>query len=163
MATATVLLSSPAIVEGNHVEFSTMFYPPSNVAGRSCYLKVTSVSIVHTKSTTALDPHETYFITMDLPQPYSFASVNAVNNGSAVAFNQDHSRNRVVATFTTGLVPPSQLITPTRILVDIPSGPQSLTIQVWKACDKITTDYDQVTVFAEITPIDNGFEPDIQI
>lgn len=302
MATATLLFSDYADLDysGRFVEMKKSFYPPSNISGRSCYLKVTNVSMIAhthggtkktTRPTNVLDEFSTYFVTVDLPQPYSFASVNdsvlpiptfielpasqtmtftnldilappntapvfipagkytpsqlalliktdlellpAITGTIDVVWDEtnhyfvfttnasfqlegdlcsylkipspttsslvnavetiiggtlDHfydagvlqmqnARNNIIATFTTGGVielpdkddyfvyypSEAKVLSPTRILVEMPYGPQDLTFRVWKSNGTMSGPVDNLTVMCEATPIDTGYTPDIAI
>lgn len=171
MATATIIFSSPAPIVDGHNEFITNFYPPQNISGRSCYLKVTNVSAV-VDDETCLAYFQNFFITTDLPQPMSFASVNnPVNQVVASDGRLIHrdSRNRVVALLNSGGIHGNhqgQLFPQTsfpRILVEIPDGPQQVVVGLWSSYGALTDNLNQLTVVMEITPIDGPDEPDLDI
>lgn len=177
MATATVIFSGPAYLKNNaYAELTTTFRPPSNVNGRSCYLKVTNICCLTAAG--PLDPFNVYFLTCDLPQPYSYASINENDipgiTSTPTMFNPG-GRNRVIHTFTTGgdiephtshylyWPPECQITDPIRILVEIPNGPQSITFQLWKATEAVTHALTNMTIMAELTPIDTGVHTDLSI
>lgn len=167
MATATCILSGEAFNNGGHSEFQTTFIPPINCSGRSCYLKVTNIAAMVAQSTT-LAQFVTFFITMDFSQPFSYGSINntllpvpAVNDNRLV---EKDRRNQVVAMFQTGGIGTnagnaggytltSQTNFP-RILVEIPDGPQTVTVGLWKAYGSQGQALNQLSVMFELTPID---------
>lgn len=122
-----------------------------------------------------LDEFNTYFLTCDLPQPYSFASINDVNGALVGTLINRQGRNNVIAMFTTGgavkadatqwvFAPGEANVTgPTRILVEIPNGPQMITFRLYKATEKMVDKLVNMTIMCEITPIDTGVAPDIPI
>ena len=165
MATATIVFSAPAPVVSGHNEFTTSFLPPNNVSGRSCYLKVTNVAAMRSANN-HLTPYTIYMVTMDFPQPYSYGSVNdavgqtVVNDGKLI---ERHNRNIVVAMFKTGKEQTSYTSVFPRILVDIPDGPQYVTVGLWRTDGPVTHDKDQLSVIYELTPIDSDDERHIVI
>lgn len=189
MATATVVFSGPGfnpITGGtapnftyqNYAEFTTSFRPPSNISGRSCYLKVTNICCMARgadEQNVQLDEFNTYFLTCDLPQPYSFASINDTTDALTGTMINRLGRNKVVAVFMTGgaikadatqwVFAPAEanLLGQSRILVEIPNGPQTITFQLWKATEKMTQELNSMTIVCEITPIDTGVSPDLPI
>lgn len=172
MATATVLFSGPASLNDGHLESTFNFKPPSNISGRSCYLKVTNVAAMVTgvESITAFN---TYFITMDLPQPFSYATVNYEISQATPADKRmriQDGRNNVVAIYssagvktTDGGYNDSSPYNFPRILVEIPDGPQYVKVGMWKAAGTITSAISQLTVMFELTPVDGDDEPDLSI
>lgn len=176
MATATVLLSSPAALESGHVEFTTSFTPPSNVSGRSCYLKVTNVSVsTPTLGTADFPLGTTYFVTMDIPQVFSYSSVNnpilpatTITDSRIVLKN---NRNIVVGLVTSAYGDVTDNVSAIfsstsqfpRILVEIPDGPQYIKVGLWAGVGAMTSAVDLLTVFFELTPIDSEDKPDLSI
>jgi len=181
MSTATVVFSGPALnPQGqNCAEFTTIFRPPSNISGRSCYLKITNLCCMARGSlgeNVLIDDFNTYFLTCDLPQPCSSASINDVNGALEGTMINRQGKNRVVATFMSGGVvttgsgstpvyrpAEAMVLGPTRILVDIPNGPQTITFQLWKATEKMVDSLNNLTIMCEITPVDTGMASDIPI
>jgi len=178
MATATAVFCGEAKLNGSCAELKTIFRPPSNIYGRSCYLKVTNVCCMQAGTlgeNVQLDEFNVYFLTCDLPQPYSFASINDQSSAVPGSLINQMTRNRVISTFMTGgafepdaghwVFAPSegQVNGPTRILVEIPNGPQEITFQVWKANELMTDSLRVLAITCEITPIDTGVVPDIPI
>jgi hypothetical protein len=176
MATATVLLASPAALQDGHVEFTTSFLPPSNVSGRSCYLKVTNVSIsTPNLATTDFPLGTTFFVTMDIPQVFSYASVSnpilpvtTVTDSRIVLKN---NRNIVVGLVNSAYGDVTDNVSSVfsssshfpRILVEIPDGPQYIKVGLWAGVNELTHDIDLLTVFFELTPIDTPDKPDLSI
>lgn len=156
MATATIVFSAPAPVVSGHNEFTTSFIPPSNVSGRSCYLKVCNIAALNATSV-HLEPYTTYMLTMDFSQPFSYGSIND-SVGSVIAsdgrIKEKQCRNIVVGLFQTvkeGTV--FQSVYP-RILVEIPDGPQYIKVGLWRTDAACADDLDQISVLFELTPID---------
>ena len=177
MATATCTLSSQTVANNGHSEFTTTFIPPINCSGRSCYLKVTAICPMVTQGT-SLSQFVTYFVTMDLPQPFSYASINnSINPVLAVGDKRlvvKDRKSQVVGMFTTGGVGVAggggsggfQTITNTsfpRILVEIPDGPRDITVGIWKGYGNLGNALEQLSVMFELTPIDTDNELHLQI
>lgn len=175
MATCTVVLAGPAASQNGHCEFTTSFVPPHPVSGRSCYLKVTNVAAMREQGLN-LAQFTTFYVTMDIAQPYSYASINniigqpAINDGRLV--HRD-CRNRVVAVISTGGVgtldeaaggfsDQTQCTFP-RILVEIPDGPQYVTVGIYKAHGNMSDDIQQLGVVFELTAIDSEEERHLAI
>lgn len=175
MATCTIVFAGEATVSDNHVEFTTSFLPPSPVSGRSCYMKVTNVAAMQEEDV-ALDQFCTYYVTMNLYQPLSFASVNDTVFQAAFADGRlvhKQSRNQIVGIISTGGVTTSganagglstqvQANFP-RILVEIPDGPQYVRVGLYKAAGNITNALDQLSVMFELTANDMDEENHLQI
>lgn len=175
-ATSTIIFSAPAALKGSHVEFTTSFRPPQNIRGRSCYLKVTNCTVTAADNAPLL-PFKTYFVTMDLPQSSSFASINShvtqvtPTDGSLVS---SLGPNRVVHCFSTGghivvgaapvFYSGMQSSQSPRILVEIPNGPQDVTVGLYLAKGAIAlAEYSNLTIMFEVTPIDSGERLDLSI
>jgi hypothetical protein len=175
MATCTIVFAGEATVSNNHAEFTTSFLPPSPVSGRSCYLKVTNVAAMQEEDV-ALSQFCTFYVTMSLYQPLSFASVNDTVFQAAFADGRlvhKQCRNQIVGFITTGGVSTSginaggfssqvQTNFP-RILVEIPDGPQYVVVGLWKAAGSIAADLDQLSVMFELTANDMDEENHLQI
>jgi len=171
-ATATVIFSAPAELVNGHVEYTASFTPPANISGRSCYLKVVSVAVTFSGEEDLSD-FSTFFVTMDLPQPFSFASINNALGQATITDKRlvtRDSRNQVVGLYYTGGVQgdaggysnasPFQY---PRILVEIPDGPQYVKIGLHESTGTMTTDVSQLTVLCEITAIDSEDDPVLSI
>lgn len=165
MATATIVFSAPAPVVSGHNEFITSFTPPSNVSGRSCYLKVTNVAAMRAANS-HLTPYTIYMVTMDFSQPFSYGSINdpvgqtIANTGQLI---ERQSKNRVVAMFKTGKEQTAYTSVFPRILVDIPDGPQYVTVGLWRTDGPVQNNKDQLSVIFELTPIDSDEERHLAI
>lgn len=179
MSTATVILSGSTRLVSNHNEFTTTFIPPPNCSGRSCYLKVTNVAAMSSAGT-SLAQFSTFFVTADIPQPFSYGSINNMILPAPPAPIPDgrllerDNRNSVIAILTTGGVGLEagglsggfdqgiQSCFP-RILVEIPDGPHYVTIALYNAIGNQGTAMDQLTVMFELTPIDSEYDPQLSI
>lgn len=168
--TATVLLGGRPVsnTAQSSASMTIPFRPPANVSGRCCYLNVTNVVV--DSGDTPIPTFGSYYITMDLTQPMSYASVNnAVTlNPVSPAFVCQDSPNQVVAVISAGQgdIDGNNWATihgtQPRILVDIPEGPQYITITIYKSSGTFD-DISHLGIFCEITPIDYGLRPDIDI
>lgn len=169
--TATVLLGGPVNLQGTYGTMTVPFRPPPNVAGRTCYLRVVNASLMGKDHFIA--SVDTYYITMDLTQSMSYASMNHAIGGTTAepgAFVCQDTPNQVVAMMTTGRQTGADteflgmiLGEQPRILVDIPEGPQYVTINVYRGNGALVTGIPHLALFMEITPIDYGARPDLDI
>lgn len=75
---ATVTLSGPARgFNKSYWELETLFTPPSNVAGQLCHLIPRVVNLTSTtKAAKVFEAYSTYFLSLDLGQPYNSSSIN---------------------------------------------------------------------------------------
>lgn len=182
MATSTVILSgSPSLVDG-HYECTFNFNPPSNISGRTCYLKVIDASI-QTETETGFPVNRLYFMTMEFSQPTSFASINnavgqAAPTDSRMVLKQ--SRNNVIAHLHTDTLMTctktgdefdirvycwkAHTLSPqARILVEVLDGYRQITVNVYATTGTFTVEATNVSLMMEITPIDSEDEIDLSI
>lgn len=110
---ATVTLSSPALGGASYWELETLFTPPSNVAGQLCTLVPRIVNVTHkTKATKVLEAYSTYFLTLDVGQPYNSSSINVANS-----VDLTNSRMNVTSGGGTGIISSTMLF-----LISAPAG-----------------------------------------
>lgn len=76
MATATCVLGGRAPLVNGHIELEVPFNPPQNCSGRSCYLKLTNAVTIDPTAVTTLNTPNNYYVTLDLPQPFSYCCLN---------------------------------------------------------------------------------------
>lgn len=155
--TSSVILSAPAVVDSNKAfYFTTPYNPTSNVAGKLCYLKVvTALACVSGSTNPPIDKQTTYFITIDLPQPFSSCSVNEQTTGGTLTSAQTlYPASSIVGTmfFSTNGIPTYDFPT---IPVRVPSSPTQLTVTLFKAnlTNATVAELSQLTVIFELTPI----------
>jgi len=113
--------------------YDILFKPPEPVAGKHCVMTVKNAALEF--STIAADTEElfwTYLVSLNLRQPSSFCSVNddyPVSSDGGDGLTMLRGSNQVVAV----VQPFKGFSNNSQFVVDIPNGPQLLTVTVQRA------------------------------
>lgn len=136
MSIANIVISGQTVTHPGQytATFDFVFDPPSNVRGCSCYLKVKQASIAFATTVPTNTSTSTYLISTSLSQPHSFNSVNDVlGYPSPIDANRLSNGPSKVVAMITGL---SMAVEAPQILVNIPNGPEKVTITIQSVIDE---------------------------
>lgn len=147
MLTSVVLSGTPDSFVTKHIEadvdefytdlyrcsFDILFKPPEPIAGKHCLMTVKNVALEFmTPEADSTELFNTYLVSMNMRQPSSFVSVNdsyPVSSNAGDGLTMLRGFNEVV-----GIVQPFKgFSNDLSFLVEVPTGPQVVTVTVQRA------------------------------
>lgn len=166
---STVIFSSPAkwvstSTNNGYWQYTTLFTPSQNIAGKQCMLKPKSILMQSSSTTTThMDTQCIYFVSLSLPQPFNCASINSASDGASglsITKPKIETQSNIIAAIHVGGhdaanygLSPIQTDHPISF-VRVPHSPQEVIVRLWKANanDVFQLDLASLTVVCEVIP-----------